>query len=173
LIISNFAGVVGGYPNNLGYGTTGDGGPASSALFLGATNIWVDSSLNMFICDFYRVRKVNSAGIISTYAGSPTTFTAGSTGDGGPATNALFAGVYSAFGDNSGNLYIGDNGNNKIRKVDSSCIITTFAGNGQSSDVSEGILYAGTQGNSGDGGPATLARLNNCRAAVPDISGNV
>jgi len=174
LIISNFAGVGGGYPNNLGYGTTGDGGPASSALFLGATNIWVDSSLNMFICDFYRVRKVNSAGIISTYAGSPTIFTAGSTGDGGPATNALFAaGVYSAFGDNSGNLYIGDNGNNKIRKVDSSGIITTFAGNGQSSDVSEGILSAGTQGNSGDGGPATLARLNNCRAAVPDVSGNV
>ena len=70
---------------------------------------------------------VNSAGIISTIAGNGLQ---GSNGDGGPATNAQLSQAYGVVADNSGNIYIGDQGNHNIRMVNSAGIITTFVGTG-------------------------------------------
>lgn len=86
----------------------------------------------------------NSYGTITTYAG---TGEFGYTGDGGKATSAKLYDPYCLTLDASGNLFIGDYGNNTIRKVDaSSHIITTYAG-------------TGVEGYAGDGGPASSAQL--------------
>ena len=82
--------------------------------------------------------------IITTLAG---TGTSGSNGDGGRASSAQLNGPSGGATDSSGNVYIADTSNNKIRMVSSAGIITTYAG-------------TGTSGSSGDGGPATLAQLN-------------
>jgi len=112
---------------------------------------------------FGRVRKVNAAGTITTYAG---TSTSGFSGDGGAAINAqLFPGHGIAV-DGNGNLYIADLYNNRIRKVDPSGIITTVAGTGASDSIGQG-------GFSGDGGPATAARLNLPDAVAVDAAGNL
>ncbi|MCD6013442.1 MAG: hypothetical protein K0Q79_3304 [Flavipsychrobacter sp.] len=85
-----------------------------------------------------------SAQIITTIAG---TGTAGFSGDGGPATAAQINSNWGMARDASGNIYIGDFGNNRIRKISPAGIITTYAGNGSSAA-------------SGDGGPATAAGLS-------------
>lgn len=85
---------------------------------------------------------VNTGGIISTIAGNGTT---GFSGDGGQATNAEFYWAYGVAADDSGNVYVGDWLNYRIRKINTSGIITTIAGNGVAGDY-------------GDGGPATAAR---------------
>jgi sugar lactone lactonase YvrE len=84
----------------------------------------------------------------------------GFAGDGGPATKALLLLPTGIAVDGSGNLYITDWLNNRIRKVDSSGIITTVAGNG-------------IQGFSGDGGPATAASLNLPNDVTADSAGNL
>jgi len=94
-------------------------------------------------------------GIISTVAGNGTL---GFSGDGGPATSAQFNYPYRVACDGRGNLYISDD--QRIRKVDTSGIISTVAGNG-------------TKGFSGDGGPATAAQLNTPHAVAFDKSGNM
>lgn len=81
--------------------------------------------------------------IITTIAGNGLS---GYSGDGGAATSGILSSTIGMTKDNNGNVYIADAGNNVIRKVDSSGIITTIAGNG-------------TWGFSGDGGPATSAQL--------------
>ena len=100
---------------------------------------------------------VNSAGIISTVAGNGLQ---GSNGDGGPATNAQLSQAYGVVADNSGNIYIGDQGNHNIRLVNSAGIITTYAG-------------TGIAGSSGDGGFATNAQLYNPFEVALDNSGNL
>jgi uncharacterized protein (TIGR03437 family) len=137
----------------------GNGGPATSALVRYPDGVAVDGSGNLYVGDTSnRLRKVTAAtGIITTVAGS-----GGSpySGDGGPATSAQLSGPYSAAVDGSGNVYIEDHGNQVIRKVTAATgIVTTVAGNG-------------TQGYSGDGGPATSAQLNPYCVAV-DGSGNL
>ena len=81
-------------------------------------------------------------------------------GDGGPATNAQLNNPQGVAVDAVGNLYIADYGNYRIRKVSRDGMITTTAGNG-------------TQGHSGDGGPATNAQLNAPRGIAVDASGNI
>jgi hypothetical protein len=105
----------------------------------------VDGAGNLFIADTqnYRVRKVTVGGLISTVAGGGSR---GFMGDDGPATLALLYYPYGAASDAAGNLFIADTGNSRIRKVTPSGLITTIAGQG-------------TVGSSGDGGPATSARL--------------
>ncbi|HEY3861267.1 MAG TPA: SBBP repeat-containing protein [Verrucomicrobiae bacterium] len=136
----------------------GDGGPAISAeLYAGA--VAADAFGNFFIADSAndRVREVNSNGIIRTAAGNGTP---GFSGDGGFATNAGLYNPSALAVDGSGNLYIADEANNRIREVRPSGIITTVAGTGQS-------------GFSGDGGAATNADLSDPTGVAVDPSGNI
>ena len=147
-----------------GNGTTaysGDGGAATLAGLDVYYGVAVDASGNVYIADNGndRIRKVAaSTGIISTIAGNGT---AGYSGDGGAATSAKLDGPTGVAVDTSGNVYIADKSNNRIRKVAAGTgIISTIAGNG-------------TAGYSGDGGTATSAKLNNPGTVVVDVSGNV
>lgn len=144
---------------------SGDGGPAISAELWGPVAIALDSSGDLFIADNYnnRIRKVSPNGIITTVAGSGNPGASGNqgfAGDGGPATAARLNYPNGVAVDASGNLFIADSSNNRIRKVSSSGIITTVAGNG-------------TAGFSGDGGPATAAELSLPLSVAVDASGNI
>jgi uncharacterized protein (TIGR03437 family) len=141
--------VAGGVSNELG-----DNGPATSA-DISPTSIALDFAGNLYIADYFndRIRKVAN-GVITTVAGNGTQ---GSSGDNGPAASAQISGPNGIAVDPAGNLYIADGlssggaasdggGNVRIRKVTNG-VITTVAGNG-------------TEGFSGDDGPATNAQLN-------------
>lgn len=138
-------------------GFSGDGGPAVAAQ-MSPGALAVDAAGNLYIGDFYRVRKVDAlTGIITTVAGNGTK---GDSGDGGPATSAELIASSLAV-DSRGNLYIGDFYSNSVRKVDAATgIITTVAG-------------TGTAGYSGDGGPATAAMLNQPYAVAVDSADNL
>jgi hypothetical protein len=138
-------------------GDSGDGGPAIQAQLLDPSHVAVDAAGNLYIADTFRVRKVDVNGIITTVAGDGQS---GYSGDGGPATEASFMGVRGVALDVAGNLYIADQGNNRIRKVDTNGIITTIAGSGM-------------QGYEGDGGPATEAKLYRPLSVAVDVSGNL
>lgn len=143
--------------------SSGDGGPATSAS-IHPNGVTVDSAGNLYIADVATsvIRKVNTAGIISTVAGFADEKTVFS-GDGGPATSAS---IYIASNHNGlavdgvGNLYIADDGHQRIRKVDTAGIIATVAGNGK-------------QGFSGDGGAAIGAQLWRPSAVAVDHTGNL
>ncbi len=121
---------------------------------------------NMYISDGeWRIRKINTDGIITTVAGNGVS---GFSGDGGPATAARLNGASGVFPDNCGNFYIGDGYNNRIRKVDGHGIITTIAGNGYGADSTP--LKGG---HSGDGGPATAAELFEPGLVYLDNNGNI
>ena len=140
-------------------GYSGDGGPAINARLHGPGGLAVDASGNLYIADSVnqRVRKVSRTGIITTVAGSGIE---GSSGDGGRATNSQLDEPAGLAVDRFGNLIIADARNNRIRKVSPSGIITTVAGNG-------------TNGYSGDGGPAVGAQLNLPQDVAVDASGNL
>jgi sugar lactone lactonase YvrE len=141
-------------------GHTGDGGSATSAELAGPGGMALDSAGNLYIADYYNnvVRKVDTSGNISTFAGNGTQ---GYSGDGGPATSAELYYPAGVALDSAGNLYIADSRNSVIRKVDhTSGNITTFAGNH-------------TNGHSGDGGPATSAQLYWPDGVALDSAGNV
>ena len=144
----------------------GDGGQAVEAALNEPSGVFADSSGNIFIADTrnQRIRKVDGkTGIITTIAGSGALgFAAGSFGgDGGRATEGSLNHPVDAFVDNFGNVFIADEGNHRIRRVDSeSGIITTVAGNG-------------SPGFSGDDGPAIEAALNQPEGVFVDIEGNV
>ncbi len=128
----------------------------------------VDTAGNLYIADMNRlVRKVSPAGIITTVAGveAPTNFS----GDGGPATAAGLGSVSGLAVDNSGDLYIADMFNGRVRMVSPDGIITTVAGSGDTYGTGEfGSIY----GYSGDGGPAASAPLNPYGLAI-DSAGDV
>lgn len=143
----------------------GDGGSATSAQLWGAVGVAVDSTGNLFIADWYenRIRKVDPSGIITTVAGSgPMAGSAGTgfSGDGGPATAAQLSYPSNVAVDSAGNLYIADQYNHRIRKVDTNGIISTVAGNG-------------SRGYSGDNGLATGAGLYYPTAVAIDTAGNL
>jgi hypothetical protein len=139
-------------------GYWGDGGAAISAELAGPTGVAVDATGNLFIADAgnNRIREVGTNGIITTVAGGGTN----GLGDGGPATNAELANPGGVAVDASGNLFIADVYNNRIREVGTNGIIITVAGNG-------------TAGYSGDGGAATNAELYNPVAVAVDASANL
>ncbi len=124
----------------------GDGGAATAALLYLPYRVAADASGNLYIADAgnHRIRKVDADGNISTVAGNGTQ---GFSGDGAAATAAQLANPRSVTVDASGNLYIADAGNHRIRKVDADGDISTVAGNG-------------TGGFDGDGDAATAAQLN-------------
>ncbi len=139
----------------------GDGGAATAAGILPVT-IAVDGSNNLYICDNYRIRKVNSSGIINTIAG---TGAPGFSGDGGPATAAMLSSATQINFDNSGNIVFCDVINQRIRKINSSGVISTIAGSGGAG--------TGAGGFSGDGGPATAALLKEPNGVTFDSYGNM
>ena len=161
-IISTFAG------GNLV--ALGDDGPATNARldFGPATHagLAVDAAGNLYIADTgdMRVRKVDAAtGTITTVAGNSTTLGLGGfSGDGGPATSAALNSPDGVALDSAGNIYIADNGNQRIRKVDKSGNITTFA-----------AIGFVTGSDAGDGGPANKAELSSISDVAVDNAGNV
>jgi uncharacterized protein (TIGR03437 family) len=138
-------------------GFSGDGGIATSAQLGASPNgLAIDGAGNVYIADSSnnRIRKVSAAGIITTVVGSGT---AGLAGDGGPAAAAQLSNPLAVAVDGSGNLYISDSGNNRIRKVAANGgLISTIAGNGSG----------------GDGGPALVAQLQNPQGLAIDGQGN-
>ena len=103
----------------------GDGGPATAAILNTPWGVAVDRAGNIYIADTknHRIRKVDTAGVITTIAG---TGESGLGGDGGAATAAKFSYPRSVALDTSGNLYIADTGNDRIRRVTPTGIITTL-----------------------------------------------
>ena len=110
-----------------GSSTNGDGGPAMNALLSQAEGIAVDSQGNIYIADAAdnRIRQITPDGTIQTIAGSGI---AGFAGDGGPASKALLNQPYGLAVDSSGNLYIADLGNARVRKISLDGNIQTVAG---------------------------------------------
>ena len=142
-------------------GFSGDGGPATSAELHLPTGVALDSSENLFIADWgnNRIRRVDAVTqVISTVAGNGSQ---GFSGDGGLATSAQLTRPIAVAVDSLGNLFVGDGGNNRIRRVDAvRQVISTVAGNG-------------SQGFSGDGGPATSAALSDFSGVAVDGSGDL
>ena len=156
-------------PNNIittvagksAFGYSGDGGAATNASLHSPFGLAFDASGNLYFADMVnqRIRKVDTNGIITTVAGNGTS---GSPGDGGAAINANLYNPAGVAFDAVGNLYIADQNNSRIRKVDTSGFITTVAGN----SVQEG-------GYSGDGGAATNANLHYPSGVTFDAFGNM
>jgi hypothetical protein len=159
-------------PKTSGY--SGDGGPAIDAGLRNPHGVAVDSVRNVvYIADTFNhlIRKVDSQGVITTVAGSlravdngdgtfDTNEDSGYSGDGGPAISAKLDNPRGVAVDSAGNLYIADTNNYVIRKVDTNGVITTVAG-------------AGVPGYSGDGGEATIAKLDSPYAVACDSAGNL
>lgn len=153
------AGIITTITGNLPTGYSGDGGPLIQAQFHSITGLTFDKKRNLYIADFGNnvIRKVDTSGIVTTIAGNGT---AGFGGDGGQAVAAQLNRPYAVVIDTAGNIYIPDNANHRIRKIDTSGIITTYAGNG-------------VAGYSGDGGPAINASLNFPWFSTIDKAGNI
>jgi hypothetical protein len=151
------SGIITTVAGNGSGGFSGDGNPATSAQLYNPFGVAVDGSGNLYIADFdnSRIREV-TGGIINTVAGNGAK---GFGGDGNPATSAELFYPTGVAVDGVGNLYIADTDNDRIRMV-AAGIITTVAGNG-------------TQGGSGDGGPATSAELYSPAGVAVDGSGNL
>ncbi len=206
-----YGGIITTVSGNGSAGYSGDGFSATSAETDGVTDIAVDRNDNLYLADAgnNRVRKVTPDGIITTYGG---TGIAGYNGDGIPAIAAQLNAPQAVAVDDTGNVYIADRYNNRVRKIDTFGIITTVAGSGTAgfcpdgckADTSamnyvmsvevdhHGALYFsdnvrirkldtagrfitiagnGDEGYSGDGGPATAAKIETVAFCI-DTFGN-
>lgn len=162
--VVNTSGIINTVAGNGWFGYSGDGGQATDAELCWPTATVMDSHGNLFIADQYnnRVRMINTSGVISTIAGNGYNrpYNGGYSGDGGPATAAELYWPTGLVFDKGGDLLIADSGNNCIRMINTSGIISTIAGNGFS-------------GYFGDGGQATAAELMGPEGVALDASGNV
>ena len=127
-----------------------DNGPATSAWLRSPSGVAADGAGNLFIADTEnnRIRKVDSAGVITTVAGTGEFF-GGFGGDGGPVIQAALDRPSGVAVDGAGNLFIAGTGNHRIRMVDSAGVISTVAGTGT-------FVFGGDVG---DGGPAAKCPL--------------
>ena len=139
--------------------SSGNGGPATSALVGNIQGVAVDPSGNLYISDsdHNRVRKIDTRGVITLFAG---TGVAGFGGDGGPAIQASLNLPYGLAADAAGSLYVADLGNQRVRRIAADGTIATVAGTGQ-------------PGSAGDGGLATNAQLHSPRNLALDAAGNL
>ena len=139
-----------------GTGTAGFAdGPGTSAQFNFPCGVAVDGLGNVYVgdCSNHRIRKVESSGVVSTLAGTGTAGFAD-----GPGASAQFDVPYGVVVDGSGNVYVGDSNNHRIRKIDSSGVVSTLAGDGTSGFAD---------------GPGTSAQFNTPRGLAVDGLGNV
>jgi sugar lactone lactonase YvrE len=145
-----------------GGGFAGDGGPATEATLNCPSGLAFDDRGDLFVADSVnnRVRMVDTAGVITTVAGSGEIGldSGGYEGDEGPATEATMEFPVGIAFDARGRLCIADKGNDVIRRVDTRGVISTIAGTGHG-----GFL--------GDGGPATEAQLHSPWYLVFDLDG--
>jgi sugar lactone lactonase YvrE len=162
--VRRVAAATGSISTMVGVGTqglSGDDGPAGAAQLIGPYGTAVDSAGNVYIADTFnnRVRKIEAfSGIIRTVAG---TGAIEYSGDNGPARSAGLSMPEAVVLDRSGNLFVCDTGNHRVRRIDTATgVITTVAGNGD-------------RGYSGDSGPATSARLNVPSGLAFDTAGNL
>jgi len=153
------AGIISTVAGNGVQGYSGDNGMATVAQLYAPRKVAIDATGNLYIADAGNnvIRKVNTAGVITTFAGNGT---AAYSGDNGQATSATLNYPAALTIDATNNLYIADDGNHVIRKVTQGGIITTFAGNGIPS-------Y------SGDGGQAIAAAMQNPGGLALDSYGNL
>ena len=141
------------------YKGIGDGKKATEVVLTLVDGVVADSAGNLFIShrSKNRIRKVDKNGIITTIAGNGT---AGFGGDNGPALKASFNFPAGLCLDQTGNLYVADRNNHRVRRIDTSGIVTTVAG-------------VGVPDMGGDGGPAVEAYLNYPSDLVCDGKGNL
>jgi len=139
-----------------GFAINGHLGHPADIAFSGNGDLYIADS------DYHRIRKIDANGIITTVVGSCTSVSCSGSfsGDGGLANAAGLNHPAGLAFDGEGNLYIADTGNNRIRKVDGSGIITTVVGNGLA-------------GFAGDGSVATSAELSSPSAVAVDAAGNL
>ena len=149
---------IAGTPQKPGF--SGDLGLATKALLNEPYGLAIDAAGNIYIADASNncIRVVSSGGVISTFAGNPPK--AGFSGDGGPAKGASMNYPVGLTFDGGGNLYILENGGNRIRQVTPAGIITTIAG-------------SGIAGFSGDGGPSTSAQVNSPYGSMAYLKGTL
>ena len=154
-------GTITTYAGNGNWNFAGEGDQARAAVLNNPLSVLVDPAGNVFLSDTnnHRVRRIAPDGVITTVAGGSA---GGFAGDGGPAMQALLKIPRGLALDSTGNLFIADDGNARVRKVDPGGTITTFAGNGASP----------ANGN-GDGGPAASARFNSVTDIAFDTRGNL
>ena len=152
--VTSSEGIISTVAGGIGYG-----GPATEARLIGPRRVTTDADGSLYIADSgnHRIRKVASDGTITTVAG---TGEEGFNGDEGPATAAQLAHPRDVAMDGDGNLYIAETASHRIRKVTREGAITTAAGTGE-------------DWFSGDGGPATAARLNRPSGLAVDGVGNL
>ncbi len=168
-------------------GGSGDGGPAAQATVYLIRGLTIDSSGNIYFSDYgnHVVRKINTQGVVSTIAG--TAGTAGYFGDSGQAKVAQLNRPEGVAVDASGNLYIGDSGNNVVRMVTPAGVISTFAGvttnesttapttttNPSGTVTTNSVGIPAAAGFNGDGAAATSAVMNAPESILVDAKGNV
>jgi uncharacterized protein (TIGR03437 family) len=129
-----------------------------SGAFGGALDLAVDAANNLYFTTGPLAVQTNSAGALTIVAGSGASRYYG--GDGGPAASARLHAPSGIARDASGNWYIADSANNRVRMISPAGIMSTLAGTGDA-------------GSAGDGGPALLAQLNNPRALAIDSGLNL
>lgn len=157
-VLTTFAG-TGRPKGKIDRARIGDGGPAKTAVLVGARAVCVDGRGNTYICEREgnAVRKVTADGTITTIAG---TGKKGYDGDGGDARKASFNGPKGVRCNAQGNVYVVETENHAIRKIDAKTnVVTTVAG--------------GRKGSGGDGGAALQAGMDRPHGCVLDAHGNI